>query len=300
MACSAECLARHRHALHPEQAGLDARARAMAFAASINGRFPDNWQRYASHRRQLMQLVEGAGFGGKLAVFGAGNAADLELDWLVQRFDEVHLVDLDEQALARACVRHAVSKPERLIVHGGVDLSGLLQHLDDWGDAFPEPQLLARAALEATGELVKKLGRFDVTLSTCVLSQLALPFRRTWVASRTSWAHLTSVIMSIHLGTLVGSTERAGALACDVQTSQRTPALDDYRERPAADLDAFVREQVRLGALALHPDPNSLLGWFRAPGLAAAVAEARVLPPWLWDLGEVRQLVYGLGFRRAA
>ena len=85
MACSAECLARHRHALHPEQAGLDARARAMAFAASINGRFPDNWQRYASHRRQLMQLVEGAGFGGKLAVFGAGNAADLELDWLVQR-----------------------------------------------------------------------------------------------------------------------------------------------------------------------------------------------------------------------
>ena len=85
-----------------------------------------------------------------------------------------------------------------------------------------------------------------------------------------------------------------------MKTRQRTRALDDYRERPAADLDAFVREQVRLGALALHPDPNSLLGWFRAPGLAAAVAEARVLPPWLWDLGEVRQLVYGLGFRRAA
>lgn len=300
MACSAQCLARHRQSRHPEQAGSSALERAFGFAASVNGRFPDNWQRYAPHRRQLMQLVEGAGTGGKLAVFGAGNASDLELEWLVQRFEHVELIDIDARALERACARHHVSRPERLVVRGDVDLSGLLEHLDEWGDRFPEPQQLGAAALAATRRLVEKLGTFDVTLSTCVLSQLALPFRRTWVTSHAAWGQLTSAVVSIHLGTLVGSTRRAGILACDVQTSQRAPELDRFREQDAGSLEGFVREQVARGKLALRPDPQQLLSWLRAPGLAAAVAEARLLPPWLWDLGEVRQLVYGLTFRRAS
>lgn len=298
MACSAACLGRHQNAQHPGLAPRSAIARALDFAASINGRFPDNWQRYAPHRRQLMQLVEAAGSGGKLAVFGAGNASDLELSWLVERFDEVHLIDFDGQALERARARHALSKPERLYLHAATDLSGLLEHLDDWGEEFPTPHALAQATLAATRALVQKLGPFDVTLSTCVLSQLALPFRRAWVASRTTWGQLSSAVLSVHLGTLVGTTRRAGILVCDVQTTQRAPGLDHYRDRPGHELEAFVREQVASGTLALHPDPHQLLSWFRAPGLAPSIAEANVLPPWLWDLGEVRQLVYGLTFRK--
>lgn len=299
MACSAECLARHQHARHPGQGVAGAAQRARAFAASVNGRFPENWQRYAEHRHHLMQLVETAGTGGRLAVFGAGNASDLELGWLVERFDEVHLVDLDEQALLRARERHSLRRPERLVLHPNVDLSGLLEHLDDWGEAFPAPDELGRAAVAAAGALTRELGAFDVTLSTCVLSQLALPFRRTWVAPRAAWSHLGSAIMSVHLGTLVGTTRRAGILACDVQTSERAPELDRYRECSGAELGKFVTEQVASGDLALHPDPRALLAWFGAPGLAPLVPEVRVVDPWLWDLGEVRQLVYGLTFRRA-
>jgi hypothetical protein len=301
MACSAACLGRHQQAEHAQKPGLAARsavARALEFAASINGRFPDNWQRYAPHRRQLMQLVERAGSGGKLAVFGAGNASDLELAWLVERFDEVHLIDFDGQALERARARHAPSKPERLHLHPATDLSGMLEHLDDWGDSFPSPQELGQAALGATAALAQKLGTFDVTLSTCVLSQLGLPFRRAWVASRTTWGQLSSALLSVHLGTLIGTTRRAGILVCDVQTTQRAPGLDQYRERPGAELEAFVRQQVAGGSLALHPDPRQLLAWFRAPGLAPSIAETELLQPWLWDLGEVRQLVYGLTFRK--
>jgi hypothetical protein len=299
LACSAECLGNHQRALHPEQAALSAETRARRFAAGVNGRFPENWQRYASHRQRLMQLVEMAGTGGRLAVFGAGNASDLELDWLAERFDAVHLIDLDGQALERAKARHALKHPERLFLHGDMDLSGLLHHLDDWAESFPEPRELARAALEATGELTRKLGSFDVTLSTCVLSQLGLPFRRAWVTSRTGWSQLTSALHSVHLGTLIGTTLRAGILACDVQTTQRAPALDRFREQSGRELLAFVRAQVEAGALALHPDPRSLQGWFQAPGLAQVVAQARIVEPWLWDLGEVRQLVYGLVFQRA-
>ena len=50
----------------------------------------------------------------------------------------------------------------------------------------------------------------------------------------------------------------------------------------------------------MNPDPRSLLAWLQAPGLAGLVATPRLVEPWLWDLGEVRQLVYGLTFRHPA
>ena len=297
LACSGECLARHQQAQHPEQARLSAPARARAFAESVNGRFPDNWQRYAPHRHRLMQLVEQAGTGGKLAVLGAGNASDLELSWLVERFDEVHLIDLDGPALERARARHVVAHPERLFLHPGVDLSGVLEQLDPWGERFPEPAELGARALEAAGKLVRELGRFDVTLSTCVLSQLGLPFRRAWVKSRAAWAHLSSAITAVHLATLAGATSRAGVLVCDVATTQRAPELDAYRERPSAELAAFVAARQADGALGLNPDPRSLLAWLEAPGLRGMVSAPNLVEPWLWDLGDVRQLVYALTFR---
>ena len=203
-------MARHQQAQHPEQAALSASQRARAFAQSVNGRFPDNWQRYASHRHRLMQLVEQAGTGGKLAVFGAGNASDLELAWLVERFDEVHLIDLDEPALARAQARHVVKFPERVVLHPSIDLSGLLEQLEPWAEAFPEQAELSARAVEAAGKLVRELGQFDVTLSTCVLSQLGLPFRHAWVASRTAWAHLSSAMTSV-FGFIGSPSPRRGA-----------------------------------------------------------------------------------------
>jgi hypothetical protein len=295
MSCSAACLARHQQSQHPEQAGLGAAARAAAFTGSVNGKFPDNWERFAPHRHRLMQLVEAAGASGKLAVFGAGNAADLELPWLLERFDEVHLVDLDGAALERARVRHKVDT-NRLVLRPETDLSGMLEHLDDWGESFPDPAELGRAAVQAAGQLSSRLGKFDVTLSTCVLSQLGLPFRRAWVASRTTWGHLMSAITSVHLATLAGTTARSSILVADVATSQRLPALDELRGARVAELEAFVTRHRDAGSLSLQPDPRRLLAWLSAPGLSRLVAEPRVSSPWLWDLGDVRQLVYALTF----
>jgi hypothetical protein len=117
------------------------------------------------------------------------------------------------------------------------------------------------------------------------------------VTSRGAWAHLSSAITGVHLATLAGATRRASVLVCDVATTQRVPGLDDYRERPAADLAAFVAEQQARGALGLNPDPRSLLAWLEAPGLRSLVAAPGLVEPWLWDLGDVRQLVYALTFR---
>jgi hypothetical protein len=136
-----------------------------------------------------------------------------------------------------------------------------------------------------------------MTLSTCVLSQLSLPFRRAWAPPRSDWARFTSAVTSVHLATLAGITTRAGILVCDVQSTERVPELDRFRNRSSGDLAAFVDALMESDDLAPSPDPRAIWASLEAPGMASLVSGARVVEPWLWDLGDVRRLVCGLTFR---
>jgi hypothetical protein len=238
----------------------------------MNAEHPDSSASFTSHRLRLMDWVCRANPGGTALVLGVGNASDLDLPLLATRFRQVHLVDLDGAALERARSRQPPHVNEKLVLHGNVDLSGLLQHLDTWGDAFPAPQQLAPLAVAAARDLVAELGEHDLVLSTCVLSQLGLPFRRTWVAPASTWANLTAALTAIHLATLAGCTAGVALLAFDVQQEDGVP----------------------------HPDPHTLLTQLKSPGLASRVGRAALLPePWHWNLGDVEQLVYAIELHRA-
>src|SRR5688572_8797242 len=94
----------------------------------------DLWDRYRTHRERLtaeiLTLAVAAEPGGRLCLLGAGNANDLDLEALAGRFDEVHLVDIDPGALARASGRQSAAVRARLRLHAPVDLSGLYHQLD--------------------------------------------------------------------------------------------------------------------------------------------------------------------------
>src|SRR5688572_33041802 len=67
-----------------------------------------HWQHFAPHRARVQELIlTGRELtpGGKLCALGAGNCNDLELNRLLDAFDEVHLVDIDPAALAKAAER---------------------------------------------------------------------------------------------------------------------------------------------------------------------------------------------------
>ena len=268
LACSGACLAEHLRGAHgsPEAAA----ERAKALLSRMNAEHPDSSESFAPHRLRLMDLVSRAEPYGTLLVLGVGNASDLDLPELTERFREVHLVDLDGAALERARARQPERCRQRLVIHPDVDLSGLLEYLDAWGDVFPPPPELGATAVAAARRLVATLGSHDVVLSTCVLSQLGLPFRRSWVAPVSTWANLSAALSAIHLATIAGCTARRGILAFDVQ-----------------DQDG-----------ALSPDPQLLLAQLRSPGLASLVAEPTLSEPWQWNLGDVEQLVYAVEFIR--
>jgi hypothetical protein len=268
VACSLACLEQHQLEHGPLRS---ARERAQSLLADMNARHPDSRASFAPHRARLMDLIGDGGEAESLGVFGAGNASDLELDWLTERFAAVHLIDLDGAALerARACV--PTSRRERVVLHPDVDLSGLLDQLDPWGEAFPVARELGAHAVASARALVHQLGRFDVTLSTCVLSQLGLPFRRAWVAPASTWANLSAAVTAVHLATLAGCTGRRGVLAFDVQVS---------------------------GGV-VTPEPRAVLAQLGAPGLKAFVSEPKLLEPWAWNLGDEELQVFAIEFAGA-
>jgi hypothetical protein len=298
LACSLTCLRTHQHAAHGSVLGTSAR-RVLQAQREMNRRAPDASEWYAAHRRRLMDELPRAS--GDLCVFGAGNCADIDLEYLGGRFGEIHLVDLDGEALERSRDRQPKALRERIVLHGDRDLSGILQYLDDWAERFPNDTELEQTSLRAAHALLESIGRpFDVTLSTCVLSQLVLPFQETWVMNEEEWDKLSAITTAVHLATLFGATRQGGSgfMAFDVASSDHLPGLLAYRERPGIELQAFVEAQVASQQVSLSPSPTQLLAHLSGSGLGARLASARITLPWLWDIKSAQQLVYGLGFER--
>jgi hypothetical protein len=298
LACSLGCLRAHQRAAHGSVLADTAR-RVRQAQQDMNRRAPDASEWYTSHRRRLMDELARAS--GALCVLGAGNCADIDFEYLAKRFEAIHLVDLDPAAIERARDRQPKALRERIVLHGDRDLSGILAHLDDWAERFPSDDELQQTSLRAAHELLQSFGgSFDVTLSTCVLSQLVLPFQETWVMSEEEWDKLSACTTAVHLATLFGATRQGGSgfMAFDVVSSDHLPGLLAYRERPPVELQAFVEEQVAAQEVSLSPAPSELLAQLTGSGLAAALANVRITLPWLWDIKSAQQLVYGLGFQR--
>jgi hypothetical protein len=265
--------------------------------------------RYGAHRRQLMGLLASLGRtpapapapAPDICIFGAGNCTDLDPEQLARDHSEIHLVDLDAEALERGRSSFPTRARDRVVLHAGIDLSGFTDRIDDWGERFPDDAEIALAAKEAIAAILRQVGRtFHVVLSDCVLSQLPVAYQRTLVMPRANFTRLFAAITAVHLATVAGSVHPGGqgALVCDVAGARTgAPALHGLEGCDGAALDAFVREQTALGTLKLNPDPDELVRRLMSPGLKGLVERARVTPPWLWDTGDTL-LVYGIAFAR--
>jgi hypothetical protein len=248
-----------------------------------------------------MELVTATSRARDICIFGAGNCSDVDLEQLARSFDQIHLVDLDGEALERARDELPALLSAKVVLHPDVDLSGLLDHLDEWGEAFPDVTQLGPIAVAAAHRIVRSLGQtFDVTLSTCVLSQLVIPFHRAWVMSASNWANLVGAIRAVHVATLAGATRTGGTsiVVFDVLSSKDHPGLRALEGRSDEELQSFVTKEGGTGTAQLHPDPRDLVIQLSSPGLAPLVMSPRLTTPWLWNLGDAIQLVYGLVFQR--
>src|SRR5436190_4060331 len=151
-----------------DQASEQAQANLSALA---------HFSSFSGHRQRLTELALSAApqQGGTLCVLGAGNCFDLDLDALARCYHALHLVDLDADALAGAFARQAPETRARLVLHGGLDLSGFLDRIDRWSRFQVTPEELMGHAQATADRLHERLsGPFDIVLSACMLSQMQL------------------------------------------------------------------------------------------------------------------------------
>jgi hypothetical protein len=250
-----------------------------------------DWDLYAAHRARLTDAIlqSAAPAGGRLCVLGAGACNDFDLARAAEVFSEIHLVDLDEKALARGVARHEAPVRARLHRHA-LDLSGLsARRLARWRRAAPEAAELEEVSAETLDAICDRLpGPFDVVASSCVLTQMAFALRESLGERHPALETIRFALMRTHLSSLVALTAPGGAVlfASDLVSSSTFPLEG---QSPDRDLEDVMREVVESGAGYYAANPELVAGVLSHAG------KPELLPPWLWTgpLGRT-YLVYAL------
>ena len=265
----------------------------------------NNRESFESHRLRVTRHILSASRPGarRLCILGAGNANDLDLELLAHAFQEVHLADLDREALARAASR-APARRANLRLHGGVDLSGIVGALDSSGPARADDarrdrsirELIRRARETPSPEIG---GPFDMVVSTCLLTQLMNAAAGVVGAAHPRLDELLAAIRTAHLCLLAKTTAPGGSaiLICDVASS------DDHPRIATADDDELATLASQLAAKQLYFAGAGFAEMERQlrehPVLSRSVTGVKTLPPWRWRISPRRTfLVLAITFQK--
>jgi hypothetical protein len=257
------------------------------------------WQMYASHRRNIERMIVPSQPGGKLCVLGAGNCNDLDLPWLTEVYGEVHLVDLDADALRSAIQRQKLSASKGIVQHAPIDLTGIADRITKWPkDATLEAEL--RRCVPLLAELPKvPWGLCDTVLSPCVLTQTIAPARDAWQnvlpSDNPTVRAVRHGLIKRHLNIMAASLKPGGrgALALDLVSSEKVPQLARITdaELPAA-MDRFIASGKNFRGI----DPTAMMA---ALASIPTLHQIEIHPPWLWHLGLRKSfLVSGVRFTK--
>ena len=265
----------------------DPRARESRFNRASSGQ----WEGFEGHRREVSALL--ARGSGRLGVLGAGNANDLDLVGLLDAYREVHLVDLDPEALARGVERQGVAGRPGLARHGQLDLTGMMDAMAGWSPSVE----VSRAELDALVDWpcnrvgLALPGPFDVVASTCLLSPLVGNAHHALGEGHPQLDEVALAIRLGHLRLLAGLARPGGrvVLITDVATSERCPEIAAQVGPPGL---AQVADLAASHRLIRGVNPFTIAGLMRRdPSLSTRLARVELHAPWHWRLHRRAYLV---------
>ena len=242
---------------------------------------------------------EAASGGSRLCVLGAGNTNDLDLPALLTAHREVHLVDIDAEALACGATRQGVAGHPGLRLHGGLDVTSTLGLLAGWdpSSAVAPAELEALAAWPAYRAAKVLPDGFDRVASTCLLSQIQETAAHALGEGHRQLASVKAALRIGHLRLMARLAAPGGeaVLVAEVVSSRTLPGLPAIA---SGDLVGLLPGLLRAGNHFCGAHPRQLLATLRAdPCVGPRVAAAAPLSPWLWRLHARTYLVAGLAFR---
>ena len=262
-----------------------------------------NWSRAERHRwRVTSQILAGAPVkDGRLCVLGAGNCNELDLRLFINRFAELHLVDIDGDALASAVDRQGLSDCRSIHLHGGIDVTGIWGRLAECSPDRPADDAnLAGILEEAKSFTLPNLpGPFSAVASVCVLSQLIEGAAQAVGEQHSRFLELVQAIRRTHFELLVNLTAVGGhgLLVSDFVSSATAPELLTVVDDDMPDLTAQL-----INARNFFTGLNPVIAMDELqndPAFASRVAKCQLSRPWRWDAGPRVYAVAAVRFRRA-
>jgi hypothetical protein len=269
----------------------------LEFHRDNNRKSAARWSDFSPHRARMTTLALERAGGQSVALLGAGNCNDLDLPALATAYREVHLVDIDREALQRARERLPVEVANKLMLRAPVDLSGVFDRLARLrGKTLSGEELAGVTAAAADRVLVALPERFDQVVSCCLMSQLmhscylALDLHPQLEA-------IGAAVAAAHLRSLVGLARPGGGVAfvSDTVSSESYPLEELWGERPPL---RMLEDLEAAGNVQSGTAPTFVRRRLKA--LSADLAgPPRLIEPWLWRLDDsLTFLVYALVLRR--
>jgi len=248
----------------------------------------DRWAQYAQHRQRVTQLLLPATQArGQLLVLGAGNSNDLDLSALLPVFAEIHLVDMDSEALSSGVLRQNVPRHPAISLHAGIDLTGIADICAEWS----ETALPTSRQLDATIHLARHHSwshiptDCQVAASIGLLSQLTEMVLRSLGEQHSRAMELLAAVRARHMQLLLESVRPGGraVLVTEIVSSASYPELP---QTPESELSDVLRRLIanRNFFTGLNPAVLEAL-WHESPQVAPLVEHVQLSKPWLWDFG---------------
>ena len=232
-------------------------------------------------------------------MLGAGNCNDLDLSRLARFYSEIHLIDLDGEALLAGAARQPITSPSELYLHGGIDVTGTLTTLSKWRSGQLNQETLDRGICRARDFVgLPFLGSFHTVVSTCLLTQLLDSVTSLSSSGRLPFGLLRALRLR-HLGLLAEllSPGGTGILVSDFSSSDIVPNLADAPRKALTGLmDELIRHRLHFSGT----NPRKIRSLLETdPQLSSWVDRVQVTQPWLWDLTPERCfIVCAVQFRR--
>ncbi len=248
------------------------------------------WRDFEGHRARVMDLLcREATPGGALCVLGAGNCNDLDLPQLTALFSDIHLVDLDGDAMRVGVVRQGLD-PDNFALHGDVDLSGFMGLLEE------EPSVDTWRKATNDLSLPELAGRFDVAASVCLLSQMGHTLAPFFEADEAAGLELRDALRQRHIA-LLGELLKTGGRAILITDFMGSAGFPKLSLCDDAEFGAVVEEGLSRQRFYKRTTPTIL---YESVASQPGVEDLQTEPPWRWVMWPTHFAVCGLSWRLAA
>lgn len=246
----------------------------------------NKWDLYQSHREKVTALLisKSKSKDDRLCILGAGNCNDLNLNILTKHFREIHLVDIDEQAVYDGILRQELRNTDNIYVHGSIDLTRSLPYLSELKQNKKYTEMEVKDFIQKT---ILPLNLdinepFGVVASVCTLTQLISTVIDALGDNHTYLSDFILKIRNHHLNQLINLLEPEGwgFLITDIVSSDSFAKMSTISEENFSGvIDQLISNQNFFHGVNPYR-LNSVLS------SNLFVSKTQILHPWRWNFGE--------------